>query len=210
MSQKTSVIVFDLGNVLLPFDYEEVIRKFEHVERGLGKTFADYYKSNYEVHRKFERGEYTTEEFTEIMLDVLHHKIDKDKFYEIYSKIFTVNERLVATLPVLKKKYQLVLMSNTNAIHEKYGWKDYGFLRHFDRLVLSHEVGAVKPEPEIYKTVEAYTRVNPQEHFYVDDIFEYIQAARQLGWNAVQFVDNEKLFDEFRNRGIVFEEHRQD
>ncbi|MCL4511344.1 MAG: HAD family phosphatase [Bacteroidetes bacterium] len=205
MEQKYSVIVFDLGNVLLPFDYKIILEKLEHVEKGLGSKFAEFYKNNYEVHRRFERGEFSADEFTEIMLDVLGHKVGKEDFYEIYSKIFTLNEELVAALPVLKKNYGLVLLSNTNDIHHRYGWRDYGFLKYFDKLILSHEVGAVKPETGIYKAVEVYTRVLPGEHFYVDDILEYVSAARELGWDGVQFVGNKELFWEFNKRGIIFE-----
>jgi glucose-1-phosphatase len=200
--RKYSVIVFDLGNVLLPFDYNVVINGFDQVKTGLGSKFANYYKNNYEVHRKFERGEYTVDDFTEIMLDVLDHEVSKESFYDIYSNIFTVNERLVSVLPALKRNYQLVLLSNTNAIHKKYGWGNYEFLKYFDELVLSHEVGAVKPDARIYRAVEAFTQKPHQEHFYTDDILEYISAAHKLGWDAVQFVGNEGLFGEFDKREI--------
>jgi len=202
MEQKYSVIVFDLGNVILPFDYRKIIDKLEQIEAGLGESFADFYKSNYDVHRKFERGEYSEEEFTEILLNVLGYKITRENFYSIYSEIFSVNEGLVAILPTLKKKYRLVLMSNTNAIHRKYGWGNYKFFNNFDRLVLSHEVGAVKPETKIYKAVEAFTQRPSQEHFFIDDILEYISVAKRLGWDGAQFVGNGKLFEEFDIRGI--------
>lgn len=167
--------------------------------------FADYYISNYEVHRKFERGEYSEEEFTEIMLGVLDNKVSKDDFYRVYSGLFRVNEELVATLPALKESYRLVVLSNTNTIHRKYGWGNYEFLGNFEKLILSHEVGAVKPEPKIYEAVEAYTGEPPEKHLYTDDISEYVAAARALGWDAVQFVGNRELFGEFRKRGIALD-----
>lgn len=203
--KKYSVIVFDLGNVLLPFDYNNVIRGFDRIEKGLGSKFAAYFKDNYEVHRKFERGEYSVDDFTEIMLTVLDHKVSKESFYEIYSNIFKVNEKLVAALPGLKKNFRLVLLSNTNAIHQKYGWGRYDFLKYFDKLILSHEVSSVKPETEIYKAVEAFTQKSPHEHFYVDDILEYVSAARALGWDGIQFVGNEELFQELGKRGIILD-----
>jgi FMN phosphatase YigB (HAD superfamily) len=197
-----TTIVFDLGNVLLPFDYQRIIERLEHVESGLGEKFVEFYKNHYEIHRKFERGEYSVDEFTEKILSVLNHKIGKEDFYRIYSKIFTVNEELVSVLPVLKRNYKLVIMSNTNAIHEKYGWGDYEFLRYFDKLVLSHEVGAVKPERKIYEAVEVFTHEQAEGHLYVDDVIEYVLAGRHLGWDAVQYVGNKQLFEEFDKRGI--------
>ncbi len=202
MKAKYSVIVFDLGNVLLPFDFKDVVQGFEGIEGGLGIKFADFYRSNYDVHRRFERGEYSVEEFTDIMLDVLEHKVDKEKFYAVYSGLFSVNEGLVALLPVLKKNYRLVVLSNTNAIHMKFGWGKYQFLSNFEKLILSHEVGAVKPEEKIYRAVEAYTGVPSEGHLFTDDILEYVNGARSVGWDAVQFKGNDDLISEFRKRGI--------
>lgn len=208
MTKRISVVVFDLGNVLLPFEYQKIIDRLEQVDRGLGRKFADYYKDNYEIHRRFERGQYSVDEFMEIVMSVLENKVRREDFYQIYSRIFTVNEDLVAVLPKLKRNYKLVLLSNTNAIHEKYGWKDYVFLKYFDKLVLSQEVGAVKPEGEIYEAVESFTRRLPQEHFYVDDVPEYVAAAKARGWDAVQFVGNQTLFKEFDKRGIDWRDEK--
>ncbi len=161
MKSKYSVIVFDLGNVLLNFDYQRVIDGFERVESGIGFKFADYYRQNYDVHRKFERGDYSAKQFTEIMLRLLDDKVGEEQFYRIYSEIFTPNNELVDVLPVLKEHYKLVIMSNTNSIHYQYGWKDFDFIKHFDKMILSYQVGAVKPENGIYRAVETYTGAPP-------------------------------------------------
>ncbi len=202
MRKKYSVIVSDLGNVLLPFDYKNILEKLDTVESGLGQKFAIFYKEHYDIHRKYERGELSSEEFTDIMLDVLDHKVSREEFYSIYSNIFKVNEELVAALPVLKKNYKLVLLSNTNEIHQRYGWQGYAFLKNFDKLILSHEVGAVKPEEKIYRAVEAFTQVPSPEHLYIDDIADYVAGGKKIGWDAVQFVGDRELFAEFDKRGI--------
>ncbi len=53
---------------------------------------------------------------------------------------------------------------------------------------------SIKPEEKIYRAVEKASGFPPEEHFYVDDIEEYVNAAKNLGWDAVQFVDYQKLF----------------
>ncbi len=202
MSNKYSVIVFDLGNVLLPFDYKVVLHKLDLVETGLGERFAEYYKNNYEIHRRFERGELTADEFAGIVVGALDNKVTAAEFIEMYSRIFTVNDELARALPILKVNYRLVLLSNTNEIHQKHGWHDKEFLKYFDKLVLSHVVGAVKPEERIYRAVEDFTHASPGEHLYIDDIPEYVEGGKKMGWDAVQFVGNEELFAEFEKRGI--------
>ena len=203
MDRKYSVVVFDLGNVLLPFSYDTVIEKFNMVSQGLGDRFVKGYRSNYNIHRSFERGDITEKEFLEKMLNLLEHKIDKEKFCNDFSKIFTVNEKVAALLPELKKRFMLVLLSNTNSIHENYGWKDNDFLKYFDKQILSHKVNSVKPEEKIYKAVEESTKKPSDEHIFIDDIAEYTEAAKNAGWDAVQFTGYEKLVIDLKQRKIL-------
>ena len=203
MNKRYSVVVFDLGNVLIPFNYNLVIERFNSAGDGLGNKFAEYFKSNYDVHRKFERGDMTEEEFLSRVLTVLENKIPKEKFLNYYSKIFSVNEKVASLLPVLKENYMLVLLSNTNSIHHEYGWKDYDFLKYFDKLVLSYEANAVKPEEKIYRAAEAFTRKPSGEHLFIDDIADYVEGAKKAGWDSVQFTSYEKLVSDLKGRGIL-------
>jgi len=200
---KYSVIVFDLGNVLIPFNYQATINNLNLIDPGLGQKFIDFYKSHYELHRSHERGDITSENFINRMLSVLDNKLDKETFCQFFSNIFTENRDVISLLPVLKEKYQLVLMSNTNLIHYDYGWKKYDFIKYFDKLILSHEVHAVKPEPAIYKAVESFTGRPPQEHIFIDDIPEYTDAAKKLGWDAICFIGYDNLVKELSERGII-------
>ncbi|HEX2866695.1 MAG TPA: HAD family phosphatase [Ignavibacteriales bacterium] len=202
-NRKYSVIVFDLGNVLIPFDYSIMMKRLDLIEEGLGQKFMEHYKENYHVHRKFERGDLTEDEFIDLMLHPCNGCLDRETFCRYYSEIFRVNEDVASLLPELKKKYKVVLLSNTNSIHREYGYKQYSFLMHFDRLILSHEVGAVKPEPEIYKAVEAYTQAPPEEHIFIDDVLEYVEGAKKMGWDAVRFSSYGQLLEDLKARGIL-------
>lgn len=199
---KYSVIVFDLGNVLINFDYNIAVTKFDKIEPNLGKKFLEHHKNNYHIHRAFEKGMISEDEFISIALSGVSHKVDPDTFSKIYSDIFTPNNDVIALLPILKKKFKLMLLSNTDPLHKKYGWMNYQFLSHFDQLVLSFEVGSVKPEEKIFKVVEALSKASPQEHLYIDDITEYTEAAKKLGWDAIRFVNCNQLFEELKSRKV--------
>ena len=201
--RKYPVIVSDLGNVILPFNYETAVNKLELIEKGLGHKFLTYLKSNYELHKKNERGDITSGEFIRIMVRALDYKVSQEEFCNIYSKIFVVNEPLVSLLAELHKKYTLILLSNTNKIHRDYGWGDLPFVKYFNKLILSYEVHAVKPEPEIYKAVEAFTKIPPENHLFIDDIAEYAEAAKKMGWDAIQYINFKKLEMELTKRKIL-------
>lgn len=200
--KRYSVIVFDLGNVLIPFDYSLMIKRFNDLKQGLGDNFSDFYKNNYEIHRNYERGDIPESEFIDKMLHVLENKVDAVTFCNMFSNIFKANEDVASLLPLLKEKYKLVLLSNTNSIHHEYGWKNYPFLKYFDKLILSYEVRAVKPEEKIYRAAEEYTKVPSGEHFFIDDILEYVDGAKKAGWDAVQFSGYEKLVSDLKERNI--------
>lgn len=202
-NKKYSAIVFDLGNVLIPFDYNKTIQNVNMIEPGLGSRFIEFYKSNYYIHKDFERGKISEDEFLNIMLKVIDNKITKEEFRKYYSDIFSLNENVINLLPELKKKYKLYVLSNTDPIHQKYGWQKFGFLKQFDGLILSHDAGAVKPEEEIYRRVERVSGFSGSELFYIDDIEEYVLAARSFGWNAVQFTDYNSLINDFKAGGIL-------
>jgi putative hydrolase of the HAD superfamily len=136
------------------------------------------------------------------MLSVLDNKVNEEEFCNIYSKIFVVNESLVSLLAELSKKYALILLSNTNKIHRVYGWGNYPFLKYFDKLILSYEVHAVKPEKEIYKSVETYTQLPPEKHIYIDDIAEYTETAKKMGWDAIQYINFNLLEKELTKRNV--------
>lgn len=200
--RKYSAIVFDLGMVLIHFDYSIAVKRLNQIEQNLGNRFIEFYNSNYYLHREFEKGLMTESEFINKMLGIVDHKLDRETFCKIYSEIFSVNEDVASLLPVLKKNYKLFLLSNTNSIHRKYGWQHCTFLKYFDRLILSYEVKSLKPEVEIYRAVESESGFSSAEHFFIDDVKEYVDAAKKIGWDAVQFVDYNQLIIDLKNRDI--------
>ena len=102
----------------------------------------------------------------------------------------------------LAAHYRLLLLSNTNAIHFEMLRASHPMLRHFHDLVLSYEVKAMKPRPEIFQAAIERAGCRAEECFYTDDIEAYVRAARSLGIDAVQFESAAQLGREFETRGI--------
>jgi len=201
--RKYSVIVFDLGQVLLRFDYKYFVEKVNKHKPGIGEKFLQLYKDNYSTHRDFEKGLLTEDKFINIMLGYLDNCIDGETFCKYWSDIFTPDERVISLLPLLKENYQLYLISNTNSIHKEYGFGNYEFLKLFDKLILSHEVKFIKPEEEIYLEVEKVSGFSPEEHIFIDDILEYVDAAKKLGWDGIQFVGYDDLVANLKMRKLL-------
>jgi glycosyltransferase involved in cell wall biosynthesis len=84
----------------------------------------------------------------------------------------------------LRKRYRLLLLSNTNAIHFAMIRENYPMLRHFHDFILSYEVKAMKPNPAIYREAVARAGCDAGECFFTDDIRDYVEAARREGLDA--------------------------
>jgi len=87
------------------------------------------------------------------------------------------------------------------------GWEKYNFLEHFDKLILSHEVGAIKPEEKIYRAVEEFTNEPSEKHIFIDDIAEYVEGAKKLGWKGIQFKSHEQLTEDLKLYDIVIDKN---
>ncbi len=83
------------------------------------------------------------------------------------------------------KKYQLILLSNTNALHIKWIQERVAFYddfkSQFDQFYLSHEIQLRKPNHSIYQFVLDQNNLNPKTCLFIDDTEENIHAASQLG-----------------------------
>lgn len=200
----TKAILFDLGNVLVPFQLERGYAAFSEFTGLPAHTISARLK-NSTVYSDYESGRIGTTQFHDTMQDLLQMSFKLEQLREAWNRIFlpdtATSEELVAAL---KSNYRLVLLSNTNSLHFDWLRERYSILRHFDAFTLSHEVQAMKPDPKIYAAAIANAQCEPNECFYTDDILNYVEAARSHGIRAELFTGETDLKRHFSNHGIAF------
>jgi putative hydrolase of the HAD superfamily len=98
---------------------------------------------------------------------------------------------------------RLVVLSNTNEVHTS-RWRGlYPELEGlFERMFLSHELGARKPEPAAYRAVLAYLQLPPGRVAMVDDRVENIEAAEELGMRGVVAEGTASIIEGLRRLGL--------
>jgi len=110
--------------------------------------------------QRFETGRIAAEPFVAELSGLLGLKTTYGEFCDLWTSVFfedtLVPESLIAGL---RGRHRLLVLSNTNPIHFSMLRERYGVFRHFDSFVLSYEVGALKPDAEIYR--EAIERAEP-------------------------------------------------
>jgi glucose-1-phosphatase len=195
-------IIFDLGKVIVPFDFN---RGYAKLEPLCGIPAAEIPKriAPTGLVTRFESGGIESRDFVRELSKHLNLEISYEGFCEIWNCIFGPDTLIPeAMLEGIARKYRMVLLSNTNAIHFGMVRENYPLLRHFDSFVLSHEVGAMKPSPLMYRRAIEAARCPPEECFFTDDIPAYVDAARTHGLDAVQFESAAQIEAELRKRGV--------
>jgi len=194
-------VIFDLGRVLVNFDFKRGYQALEGLCPYAAAEIPARLAAGGLVQR-LETGLIEPREFVKQMSAALDLRIDYEQFFGIWSSIFTETLVPEEMLEGLARRYRLLLLCNTNAIHFEGLRISHPMLRHFHDLVLSYEVKAMKPRPEIFQAAIARAGCRAEECFYTDDIAPFVMAARKLGIDAVQFESLAQLEREFAARGI--------
>ena len=72
----------------------------------------------------------------------------------------------------------------------------------FETITKSYEAGAMKPSEIIYQDALKKLNLKAEECVYTDDILEYVDKAKSLGFNAFQFTTAEKFEEDLKSIGI--------
>jgi putative hydrolase of the HAD superfamily len=194
-------VIFDLGKVLIHFDFK---RGYQALEGLCPYPAAEIPKriGSSDLVERFETGMVEPRDFVAQLSRILDLNVDYDGFCTIWNSIFTDPLIPEAMLEGLAARYRLLLLSNTNAIHFEAIRRNYPLLRHFHALILSYEVKAMKPQAAIFEKAVELAGCRPEECFYTDDIAAYVEAARALGIDAVQFHSAAQIQEELGARRI--------
>lgn len=200
------VLIFDYGNVIAFFDYLRAWGKFGH---GLGMTGPELRellerRGFAELHRRFECGQMAPKEFAESLMAMGGFETAYSDFVEIWQDIFWLNEPVTRLIGFLKSSgYTLLLGSNTNVIHSTYFRRKFvPPFDQFDRLVLSHEVGHMKPDRRFYDACVNVANVPAASCVFIDDLPENVEGARQAGLESIHYLTTETLIDQLRRLGV--------
>jgi putative hydrolase of the HAD superfamily len=201
-ARKVRAVIFDIGRVLIRID---VGRAMKGMASGLSLSAEELWSAiekdprwkdwqegrisargwHLHMQRRF-GGSTTFEQFC----DTWNQVLDPEPIHttELFEK--------------LSRKYRLALLSNTDPIHVAYMESRYNFFPYFSARVYSCAVGASKPSPIIYKEALRACKARAEEAVYVDDIKDYVDAARRFGMMGVQFRSTEQLALELRGLGL--------
>jgi glucose-1-phosphatase len=196
-----SVLVCDLGKVLLGFDHEPCWRAIL-AECDTGEAARRAFHEVY-TESRLAVGGIDGQSFFAQVAPRMGLRMDYPAFCRAWSDMFW-EEEVVIDLVRTARVEQRVLLSNTNVIHWEWITARYPHvLGLFDRVYASHECGLEKPDRAIFQLVERETGRPAPAHLFIDDIRENVDGALAAGWDAIHHTDAVALRAALAARGLV-------
>jgi FMN phosphatase YigB (HAD superfamily) len=201
-SKKSTLIVFDIGNVLLRFSKERARQNFDRIEPGSGLPLV-HAMWNAPLGVNLEKGKITGRDFLRLAGGPSGVRMGYPSFCRAFQDIFTPIPANIRLLVRLSKTYPTALLSNTSEIHWGYLFKTYPELRSVRWRFASHLMKRLKPDPGIYEQVAEITGFALNDIVYVDDHLGFVGTAKRLGIRAVCYDGKTPLKILFKKVGIV-------
>jgi len=180
-----SIILFDLGNVLVSIDFNSFWRSLGLCSSEQIAPYADGYKL---YTHQYETGRLRTEEYLDHLHTVFQHKFTQTQLEEAFTSIMQEPvqgmDRLVR---LISRTHHTALVSNTNELHYTYCLKKFDVLQILHRHYLSFQLHTMKPDQGFYFKIIQDQQKDSSEILFVDDISENIEAAKKTGMHAIQF-----------------------
>ena len=178
-------IIFDLGKVLLDFDYGIAARTLAPKTR-IGEQGIRGLLDQSPLLHQFESGKINATELYATFVAESGFTGTLADFRAAFGDIFTEIPAMIAMHAELKAAgLPTHILSNTNDIAVEHIQHRFPFFAGFTSYIFSHEVGAMKPMVPIYEALERSAGFSGTDLLYIDDRAENIDAAIARNWQCI-------------------------
>jgi glucose-1-phosphatase len=185
---RPKIVLFDLGKVLVDFDFSLAARKVLARSRRPPANVQDLIQFS-PILARFERGEITSQQFYEEIRRATEYQGAYEEFAVSFADIFTeIPEMIHLHSRVRAADYPTWIFSNTNELAAAHVRKAFPFFANFDGYFLSYKLGVMKPDAGIYEAAERTTGCRGPEILYLDDFAKNAAAGAARGWQTIQHV----------------------
>jgi 2-haloacid dehalogenase len=198
-----STVVFDLGNVLIEWNprrlYERLIPDPGELTTFFETVITDDWVRAQDAGRPFSEGiSLLVERFP-------HYAAEVRAFRERWSEMLPGQiDGCVAILAELRAQgTPLYALTNWSAETFPIARPRFPFLEWFAGIVVSGEVGLVKPDARIYRLLLARHALEPADCLFIDDSPANVAGAEAVGLRAVQYTSPARLRQDLARYGLL-------
>ena len=187
MTKEMDTVIFDIGNVLIHFDWMGYLKSLKFDEETYEHVANAMFRN--EDWNAGDSGLVTTEEWLRLF-------IDNDRAYEAQiRKTFDGFVALIVpyefTEPWIQyfreREMKIYYLSNYSEEMYRQSKERLSFLNHFDGGVFSWKEKCMKPDKDIYEILLSRYEIDPKHALFFDDREENVEAAAKLGIRGVVF-----------------------
>ncbi|MFC1878358.1 HAD family hydrolase [Chloroflexota bacterium] len=189
-------VIFDLGGVLVR---TEDPTPREKLAQRLGMTGVELEALAFggSSSNQAQRGEIEIERHWDNVGQTLELTPDELKaFIDEFFSGDRLDSKLVDTIRSLRANYKTALLSNAFSNLRYYLNQVWEIADAFDELVISSEVGVMKPDARIYQIVLQRLVLAPEEAVFIDDFVHNVEGARAVHMHAIHFRSREQMLAE--------------
>jgi 2-haloacid dehalogenase len=197
------VFVFDLGGVLIDWNPRHLYRKMFDNEATMEWFLAEVCHSDWNVEQ--DRGRTFAAAVEEAAARHPDHRPLIAAYFERWPEMLAGPiERSVAILEELKDAgYELHALTNWSAETFPFARDRFAFLDRFETILVSADVGLIKPDPAIFQLLLERIGRTAAECLYIDDSPKNVRGAAELGFDAIAFENAEQLRKELARRDLL-------
>ena len=180
-------IIFDIGNVLLDFDYMKQFRKLFDEETA--QAIADISVRKPEIWIELDRGVLSYEEAVDLVIQGAPHLAKEIRLavQELYKDLEAYPYAVEWVKDLKKKGYRLYVLSNFGERPFAESRANMPFLQYMDGQLISYEIREVKPSAAIYQTLCDKFYIDPKKAVFIDDSAVNIAGAKDFGLHTIHF-----------------------
>lgn len=176
-------VVFDVGRVLVHWEPAVVLDSVGQVSQVDAPELRELWKA---VDREIGTGALDRHAFHRYLVDRAGTTADWDQFYDAFCRGLCRHDEMLAYAERLHASgVPIGIISNTNDVHTVWLREHVPEFARFEAVVFSSDVRLLKPDPAIFRLTLTHLAVEPQDALFVDDIGEYVAAAKALGMAGI-------------------------
>ena len=200
---KPKVIVFDLGKVLLDFDYSIAARRVAAQSAMPADQVYQFFDCSPLLYR-YETGLMTDAQFFDEVRKATGFRGSFDEFSQFFADIFWPIEPMVQLQATVRKNgIPTYIFSNTNDLAIGHIRHNFPFYANFDGYIYSYEHGAMKPNAKLYEVMERQAGRRGSDILYLDDRAENVAAGAARGWQVILQESPDKTRAAFEQMGLI-------
>lgn len=194
-----TTLVFDFGDVIIDLDMSRCIQRFKDLGFDDIESYLGLYGQT-AFFLEFEKGNLDKAQFRDAIREHTRPNVSDEEIDNAWCGFLcNIPQGKLELLGELKKKFRLLLLSNTNPIHiEQIAPKEFAksgktMQDYFERCYLSYQMKLTKPHAEIFEALLSDARVVPEECLFLDDGPKNIEQADKLGFQTYLVTPGEDL-----------------